>query len=77
MSVLIRDATVITLNVVQNLVYQGHAHHVETVLVDGNVVLEDRRIPTVDEKALVDRAQEAASAAWARFAAKYGGHVAP
>lgn len=66
-----------TLNVVQNLVYHGHAHDVETVVVDGNVVLEDRRILTVDETGLVDRAQEAASAAWARFAAKYGGHMAP
>ncbi len=65
------------LNVVQNLVYHAHARDVEMVLVDGEVVVENGRLLTVDPTRLVDRAQEAASAAWARFVAKYGGHMAP
>jgi 5-methylthioadenosine/S-adenosylhomocysteine deaminase len=65
-----------TLDPVQNLVYHGHAKDVETVLVDGRVVVDDRRPVHVDGGALVDGAQEAATAAWRRFVAKYGGIMA-
>ncbi|MGH7359381.1 MAG: amidohydrolase family protein, partial [Candidatus Rokuibacteriota bacterium] len=65
-----------TLDPVQNLVYHGHAKDVETVLVDGQVVVDDRQPVNVDPDALVDGAQEAATAAWRRFVAKYGGIMA-
>ena len=65
-----------TLDPVQNLVYHAHAKDVETVLVDGRVVVDDRRLVHVDGAALVDAAQEAATAAWRRFVAKYGGIMA-
>jgi len=65
-----------TLDPVQNLVYHAHARDVETVLVDGRVVVDDRRPVHVDAAALVDTAQEAAKAAWRRFIAKYGGIMA-
>jgi cytosine/adenosine deaminase-related metal-dependent hydrolase len=65
-----------TLDPVQNLVYHGHAKDVETVLVDGRVVVDDRRPLHVDAAALVDGAQEAATAAWRRFVTKYGGIMA-
>lgn len=65
-----------TLDPIQNLVYHGHAKDVETVLVDGRVVVDDRRPVQVDGGALVDAAQEAATAAWDRFVAKYGGIMA-
>ena len=65
-----------TLDPVQNLVYHGHAKDVETVLVDGRVVVDDRRPVHVDGAALIDAAQEAATAAWGRFVAKYGGTMA-
>jgi cytosine/adenosine deaminase-related metal-dependent hydrolase len=65
-----------TLDPIQNLVYHGHARDVETVLVDGRVVVDDRRPVHVDGGALVDAAQEAATAAWDRFVAKYGGIMA-
>jgi cytosine/adenosine deaminase-related metal-dependent hydrolase len=65
-----------TLDPIQNLVYHGHAKDVETVLVDGQVVVADRRPVHVDGTALVDAAQVAATAAWERFVDKYGGIMA-
>jgi cytosine/adenosine deaminase-related metal-dependent hydrolase len=65
-----------TLDPVQNLVYHAHARDVETVLVDGRVVVDGRRVQTVEAEPLVDRAQEAATAAWGRFVTKYGGILA-
>jgi 5-methylthioadenosine/S-adenosylhomocysteine deaminase len=65
-----------TLDPVQNLVYHAHARDVELVLVDGRVVVEDRRVVAVDAAELVDRAQDASTAAWARFVAKHGGIMA-
>jgi 5-methylthioadenosine/S-adenosylhomocysteine deaminase len=65
-----------TLDPVANLVYHGHAKDVETVLVDGRVVVDEGRPVHVDAEALVDAAQEAAMAAWHRFVAKYGGVMA-
>ena len=65
-----------TLDPVQNLVYHGHAKDVQTVFVDGHVVVVDGRPTNVDSGALLDAAQEAATAAWRRFVAKYGGIMA-
>ena len=65
-----------TLDPVQNLVYHGHAKDVETVLVDGRVVVDGRRLVHVDGGALVDAAQEAATATWDRFVTRYGGIMA-
>src|SRR5262249_2642515 len=65
-----------TLDPVQNLVYHAHAKDVETVLVDGRIVVDAGRPVHVDSAALVDAAQDAATAAWGRFVAKYGGIVA-
>jgi cytosine/adenosine deaminase-related metal-dependent hydrolase len=65
-----------TLDPVQNLVYHAHARDVEMVLVDGRVVVDGRRVATVDAEALIDPAQDAATAAWSRFVAKYGGILA-
>jgi 5-methylthioadenosine/S-adenosylhomocysteine deaminase len=65
-----------TLDPVQNLVYHAHARDVEMVVVDGRVVVDDRRPVHVEGPALVDRAQEAAESAWARFVARHGGIMA-
>jgi 5-methylthioadenosine/S-adenosylhomocysteine deaminase len=65
-----------TLDPVQNLVYHAHARDVEMVLVDGRVVVDGRRVAAVDAEALIDPAQDAATAAWSRFVAKYGGILA-
>jgi 5-methylthioadenosine/S-adenosylhomocysteine deaminase len=65
-----------TLDPVQNLVYHAHARDVETVLVDGRVVVDGGRLVFADAPALVDAAQDAAEAAWRRFVARYGGIMA-
>ena len=65
-----------TLDPVQNLVYHGHSKDVETVLVDGRIVVDERRLVHADADGLVDAAQDAATAAWSRFVAKYGGIMA-
>jgi 5-methylthioadenosine/S-adenosylhomocysteine deaminase len=65
-----------TLDPVQNLVYHGHSKDVETVLVDGRVVVDDGRLVHADATALIDAAQDAATASWRRFVAKYGGIMA-
>ncbi len=48
-------------NIPANVVYQASPENVTTVLVDGEVVMEDRTLKTVDEDAIVDRAQRAAT----------------
>ena len=65
-----------TLDPIQNLVNHGHSKDVETVLVDGRVVVDDCRLVHADAVALIDGAQDAATAAWHRFVAKYGGIIA-
>ena len=48
--------------VVHRLVLEAVGHDVETVVVDGRVVMEDRRVTTVDEAAILE---EANREAWA------------
>jgi 5-methylthioadenosine/S-adenosylhomocysteine deaminase len=48
------------------LVYAATGPEVRTVLVDGRVVLRDARLPHLDERAIVARAQQAAEALVAR-----------
>jgi 5-methylthioadenosine/S-adenosylhomocysteine deaminase len=47
-------------NVLQNLVYAAHGDDVETVIIDGKFVMENRKLKTVDEHTLVEQAKEAA-----------------
>jgi cytosine/adenosine deaminase-related metal-dependent hydrolase len=65
------------LDPVQNLVYHAHGRDVELVVVDGNVLVDDGEITTVDRDAVIDEATRAAAAAWSRFEEKYGGPIAP
>jgi 5-methylthioadenosine/S-adenosylhomocysteine deaminase len=44
--------------VVHRLVYEAVGNDVETVVVDGRVVMEERRVLTVEEAGVLDRAQE-------------------
>jgi len=47
-------------NILANLVYSAHSDDVETVIVDGRIVMENRVIKTIDEdKALEDVARSA------------------
>ena len=62
---------------VATLVYHGHGKDVETVIVDGQVVVSNGRVQTADEDTLITQASQAATAAWNRFAQRYGSLVAP
>jgi 5-methylthioadenosine/S-adenosylhomocysteine deaminase len=42
------------------LVYSARGHEVETVIIDGKIIMEERKILTVDEKQVIQQAQEAA-----------------
>lgn len=47
-------------NIVPNLVYAARGHEVETVIVNGQFIMENRQMLTVDEKAALEKAQAAA-----------------
>lgn len=53
-------------NLPSNLVYQATGENVSTVIINGNVVMEDRELTTIDEDAILDRAQRAASTLFER-----------
>jgi cytosine/adenosine deaminase-related metal-dependent hydrolase len=55
---------------VANLVYYANGNDVETVIIDGRVVVEDRTIKTVDEQEMLRQAQKAAVRNWERFYAE-------
>ncbi|MGG0717999.1 amidohydrolase [Robertmurraya massiliosenegalensis] len=48
-------------NIVPNLVYSARGNEVETVIVDGNIIVENGVMLTVDEKEAIKEAQEAAN----------------
>ena len=60
---------------VRTLVYHAHAKDVETVLVDGRVLVRDRTLLAIDEDDLVERAAAAGAAAWDRFHGRFGAYV--
>ena len=47
-------------NIVPNLVYSARGDEVETVIIDGNIVMEDKKILTIDEQEKISEAQIAA-----------------
>ena len=59
------------LNPVATLVHYGQAGDVETVVVDGRLVMRDGRVLTMNEADVIRNAQEAAVAAWHRFHEAY------
>jgi 5-methylthioadenosine/S-adenosylhomocysteine deaminase len=55
-------------NVVFNLVYYATGADVDTVVIDGNVIMEGRRVLTVDEDEVLARLQSHAQRLWDRAA---------
>ena len=53
-------------NVVFNIVYYATGADVDTVVIDGQVVMEDRQVLTVDEPDVLDRVQAHAQQLWER-----------
>jgi 5-methylthioadenosine/S-adenosylhomocysteine deaminase len=54
---------------VSNIVHYGHPGVVHSVMVDGNFIMRDRKITTVDEKALIGEAQAVTRRVWERMIA--------
>lgn len=72
------DLTIIDLNqpamrpllrLVPNLVHYGHPGIVHSVIVDGEFVMRDRKVLTMDEQALLDEAQAVTERVWQRMIA--------
>ena len=61
---------------IRTLVYHAHAKDVETVLVDGRVLVRDGALVALDEGELVERAAFAGAAAWGRFHERFGAYSA-
>lgn len=47
-------------NIVPNLVYSARGHEVITTIIDGNIIMEDRKIQTINEKEVIEEAQQVA-----------------
>jgi 5-methylthioadenosine/S-adenosylhomocysteine deaminase len=72
------DLTIIDLNtpalrpvirLVSNIVHYGHPGIVHSVIVDGEFVMRDRKVLTIDEQALLDEAQAVTQRVWERMIA--------
>jgi len=48
-------------NVMANIVHSAHGSDVNTVIVDGKILMEDRCLKTLDEKMIMEKATSAAS----------------
>ena len=55
------------LNLTSNLVHYGHPGAVESVMVDGEFVMFEGKVLTMDEDEVIKTAQEAAESAWRRL----------
>jgi len=53
-------------NVVFNIVYYATGADVDTVVIDGQVVMQDRKVITIDEQEVLDRLQTHAQRLWER-----------
>lgn len=64
-------------NIVPNLVYSANGSEVQHVMVDGKFIMEDRKIVTVNERAKIREAHEAATALSERVSADSKSHDSP
>jgi 5-methylthioadenosine/S-adenosylhomocysteine deaminase len=48
-------------NIAPNIVYSARGDEVETVVIDGKVVMEDRSVLTMNEEEVIEDAQKAAT----------------
>ena len=45
-------------NIYANIVYSARGSDVDTVIVDGNIIMENRHVKTLDEQAVMERAEK-------------------
>ncbi|MCX5914453.1 MAG: hypothetical protein NTV04_21280, partial [Deltaproteobacteria bacterium] len=55
------------LNLSSNLVHYGHPGAVESVMVDGKILMFEGKVLTMNEEDTIKNAQEAAESAWRRL----------
>jgi len=48
-------------DLIANLVYAGKASDVDTVIIDGRIVMENRQLTTIDEKQVLEKCKEIAA----------------
>lgn len=53
-------------NIYANIVYSAHGSDVDTVIVDGKIVMENQHVKTLDEQTVMERAEKAAADLLAR-----------
>ncbi|HBI22254.1 MAG TPA: chrolohydrolase [Legionella sp.] len=56
---------------VSSLIYHAHAQDVDTVIVDGKILVSGGKVLSVNENDLIEEAQQCSDALWARFAKTY------
>jgi 5-methylthioadenosine/S-adenosylhomocysteine deaminase len=54
-------------DIMQNLVYNTCAANIETVIVDGRIIVQDGNVLTVDEEEVVTKAQRVAERIWSNI----------
>ena len=65
------------LDVVSSLVHYGQASDMESVMVDGDWIMKDGEVLTMDEEAAIQAAEEAALSAWRRLQQRWPDVEAP
>ena len=64
-------------NPVSCIVHNAHAADVDTVMVDGKLLMRGRKVLTLDESEVIDRAQQVTEDLWRRFQQTYPGTELP
>lgn len=54
-------------NINGHLMFGINGRHVDTTIVNGKVLMEDRKLVTIDEERIMSKSRELASKVWARF----------
>jgi 5-methylthioadenosine/S-adenosylhomocysteine deaminase len=62
---------------IPNIVYSGEGRDVETVIIDGKIVMENRKIKTIDEVKVLEESQKSSERILDRLAAKFGLKLEP
>lgn len=68
---MMRPHLVPTLRIVSSFVHQGQPSDITDVMVDGNWLMRDGKVLTIDEEDVVRRAEEAGHAVWRRMIERY------
>ncbi len=59
-------------DILHMFLHRGMGHHVNTVIVGGDVVMRERKILSIDVETLYERAREEAQRRWSEVDARYG-----